>query len=329
MPKEFNELTRLGKIRRLHRLINKALQAYDLDVAQIKFLTIETNTHFEIRSKSGERFAMRIYSDGETTLKENRAEIFWLTALVRDTDLKVTEPVPRKDGKYISVVTVPGVPPDCRCVLYRWIPGQPLGNCNSPEYYYKLGQDLAKLHNHAITLNPLPPEIDPKRWDKAFYYPDEPVVYNTQEYSHLFSQKDIQIIDSVIEIMEKMFSKLFNDKEDLMLIHGDLHLWNVHIYQGELYLIDFEDINLGYPVQDIAVTLYSGRNREDFSDFKNTFIEGYTIIRMWPKVEPAVIPTLMAARSVMFINYAARILDEPEEYIDTRLKELKNFLISG
>ena len=326
MNKGFSELTRLGKIRRLHDVVDQALQEYDIDVEQVKFLTIETNTLFEIRSKRGERFAMRIYTDGETTLKENQAEIFWLTALVQDTDLKVTQPVPRKDGDYISEVTVPGVPPDRRCVIYRWIPGQVLGDRNNLKYYYKLGQVLAKLHNHAKTLNPLPPTINPKRWDKAFYYPDEPVVYNTQEYSHVFSQKDIQLIDSVIAIMDKMFNKLFSDQEDLMLIHGDLHFWNVHAYQGELYLIDFEDINLGYPVQDIAVTLYAGRNREDFSKLKKTFINGYTEIRKWPKVESDVIPTLMAARTVMFINYAARILDEPKEYIKSRLKELKIFL---
>ena len=328
MPKDYSQLTRLGKIRRLHRVVSKALEAYDLQVAQIKFLTIETNTLFEIRSKSGERFALRIYSDEETTLKENQAEIFWLTALVRDSDLKVTEPVPRKDGEYISLVTVPDVPPNRRCVLYRWIPGRTLGDRNNPEYYYKLGQCLAKLHNHAETLNPLPPEIDPKRWDKAFYYPDEPVIYNTPEYSHLFSKGDIQTMDQVIEIADRVFQKLFSDPEELMLIHGDLHFWNVHAYHGELYLIDFEDINLGYPVQDIAVTLYAGRNREDYSEWKDAFIEGYTTIRLWPKVEPEVISVLMAARSVMFVNYAARILDDPKEYIESRLKELEKFLAS-
>ena len=73
MPKDYNQLTRLGKIRRLHSVVNKALDSYDLEVSEVKFLTIETNTLFEIRSSSGERFAMRIYSDEETTLKENQA----------------------------------------------------------------------------------------------------------------------------------------------------------------------------------------------------------------------------------------------------------------
>jgi len=321
-------LTRLGKIRRLRAVVFQALKAYDLDVAEVKFLAIETNTHFEVRSISGERFVLRIYSDEETTLVENRAELFWLTALIRDTNLKVTEPIARKDGKYITVVTVPGVPPDRRCVLFRWIPGKTLDEQVTPEYYYKLGQNLAKLHIHAQTLNPLPPEINPKRWDKVFYYPDEPVVYNAAAYSHLFSPDDIQTIDRVIEISKNMFRKLFSAKQDLMLIHGDLHYWNVHVYKGELYLIDFEDVNLGYPVQDIAVTLSYGRHRDGYEEWKKAFIEGYTSVRGWPEVEEGVIPTLIIARTTMFINYVARVEEEPQEYIQSRMKELKIFLDS-
>ena len=327
MPKAYHQLTRLGKIRRLRRVVFKALENYSLDVCQVEFLAIETNTHFKILTPSGERFVLRIYSDEETTLKENRSEIFWLTALVRDTDINVTVPVPRKDGDYLTIVSVPGVPPDRRCVLFHWIPGRTLEEQVSPENYFKLGQGLAKLHDHAETLNPLPTGIDPKRWDKVFYYPDEPVVYNTPEYSHLFSRDDIRIMDRVIDLADVLFKKLFRDEGGLILIHGDLHYWNAHIHKGQLYLIDFEDINLGYPIQDIAVTLSYGQHREGYEEWKKAFIEGYTAIRAWPEVEGYTIPTLEAARAAMFINYVARIDEEPREYIQSRLEGLRNFLV--
>ena len=326
MIQDFNQLTRLGKIRRLRGIVAKALEEYALEVKRIEFLAIETNTHFKVIATTGERFVLRIYSDEETTLVETRAEVFWLTALARDTDLNITEPVLRKDGKHITEITIPGVPPRRRCVLFHWIPGRTLDEQVTPQRYYQLGQSLAKLHNHAETLNPLPPEIDPKRWDKVFYYPGEPVVYNSPAYSHLFSPQEIQTIDQVIEISEKMFRKLFSDKKELMLIHGDLHYWNVHVYRGELYLIDFEDINLGYPVQDIAVTLSYGRHREGYQDWREAFIEGYKNIRRWPVEGEDVIPTLTIARTTMFINYVARIEEEPQEYIQSRMKDLRAFL---
>ena len=42
----------------------------------------------------------------------------------------------------------------------------------------------------------------------------------------------------------------------MRILHNDLHQWNVRIYRGRLSPIDFEDLMWGWPVQDIATTLY-------------------------------------------------------------------------
>ena len=324
--KPYNELTRLGTVRRLRQLVLKALEAYDLHVERVKFLTIETNTMFQIRSIDGERFVLRIYSDEVTTLRENQAVMFWLNALKRDTDLNVTEPIARRDGEYITKVCVPGVPDERRCALFKWIPGQTLDNFLSAESHYQLGQTLAKMHNHANILKPLPSYIQPKKWDKVFYYPDEPVVFDIPQYSHLFPPERIELLEKVIDLANDVFARLFADKDGQILIHGDLHYWNVHYYRGELYVIDFEDVNLGYPVQDIAVTLYYCRYHEGYREWKAAFKQGYNCVREWPMEDDKTVETLMAARSVMFINYVARIDPSPQDYIEQRSERLARYL---
>ena len=324
--KPYSELTRLGKLRRLHRLAVKALENYALDVKWIKFFTIETNTMFKVQSLEGENFVLRIYSDEETTLTENQTEIFWLHALMRDTHLRISEPVARKDGEFISIVNVPGVPGDKRCVLFRWIPGRVLENYLNPGNYFQLGVVMARLHDHAESLRPLPPLIQPKKWDRAFYYPDEPVVYNTETYQHLFPPDCVSIIDQVISIADEEFARLYADRARQIIIHGDLHFWNVHVYRGQLYIFDFEDVMLGYPVQDVAITLYYGRDRDDYHQLRGAFKEGYTSLRPWPVERQGQLETLMAARSVNFVNYVARIDTSPEEYIRERCADLRDFL---
>ena len=326
--KPYNELTRLGKIRRLRKVVLAALESYDLRIEWVRFMTIETNTMFKIRATNGEKFVMRIYSEEETTLKENRAEMFWLDALMRDTDIPVTEPIPRVDGEYISVVTVPGVPAERRCVLFRWVPGRQLEQSLSPETYHKFGALLAGLHNHAESLKPLPDWIQPKKWDRVFYYPDEPVVYNTPPYAHLFPSERVSLLDNVILRADKLFEEMFSNPNDQILIHGDLHFWNVHLHRGELHAIDFEDIMLGYPLQDVAVTLSYGRDREGYPAWKESFFEGYSGIRAWPVKYEVQMETLIAARSVMFINYVARIDPQPEDYIRERCARLETYLDS-
>jgi Ser/Thr protein kinase RdoA (MazF antagonist) len=324
--KPYPELTRKGKIRRLRRLAVKVLKDYDLNVKWIKFLTIDTNTMFKVQSVAGDNFVLRIYSDEETTLRENQTEIFWLKALINDTDLKVSEPVPRKDGEYISLTSLPGVPGEKRCVLFKWIPGRALEKTLNAKNYYKLGETMAKLHDHAETLNPLPQFVQPKKWDKAFYYPDEPVIYNTAAYQHLFPPARVDLIDQVIVIADAEFKRLYSREQGQIIIHGDLHYWNVHVYRGELFILDFEDVMLGYPQQDIAITFYYGRQREDYLALREALTQGYTSLRTWPVERDGQLETLMAARSVNFINYVARIDPEPQEYIKERCGELMKFL---
>ena len=51
--KPFDQLTRLGKIRRLRRLAVQALESYHLSVVSLKFFTIATNTMFQVRTEDG------------------------------------------------------------------------------------------------------------------------------------------------------------------------------------------------------------------------------------------------------------------------------------
>ena len=327
--KEYNQLTQRGKLRRFRKLTIKALEHYDLDVRSIKFMTIDTNTMFKIQTEGGERYVLRIYSDEETTLQENQAEMFWLDAIKRDTNLNITEPVARRDGAYINQISQVGVPGIKRCVLFRWVPGRTLENYLTPKNYYKLGMTIANLHNHAESLKPLPENIQPKKWDKVFYYPDEPVVFDTQAYSHLFPIERIDLINEVIKRADQVLQGLFSNPDGQILIHGDIHYWNVHVYRGDLYIIDFEDVMLGYPLQDLAITLYYGRQHPVYKKLRDALQQGYTQTRIWPAENEFQIETLIAARKVNFINYVARIDPSPQEYIEQRSQELRQFLEDG
>jgi Ser/Thr protein kinase RdoA (MazF antagonist) len=83
---------------------------------------------------------------------------------------------------------------------------------------------------------------------------------------------------------------------------------------------------LGYPVQDVAITLSYGRERGGYGEWRAAFRQGYTSLRAWPAESERQIKTLMAARTVTFVNYVARIDPSPQEYIDRRCEALRQFL---
>lgn len=325
--KPYNELTHRGQILRLRQLCIKALENYPIAVARVCYLTTDSTTMFRVDARDGSKYVIRLYSELDSSLAENETEMFWLNALARDTDLRVPEPVARKDGDYLTFVRMQGIPGEKRCALYKWVPGVQLAERVDPQTCRQMGAIMAKLHNHAESLT-LPEHIGPKSWNQVFYYPDEPVVYNTPEYSHLFTPKQLEVMERACQRLDPFLADLYQRSGEPMLVHADLHFWNVHIYRGELYVIDFEDIILGYPVHDIAICLYYLRDRADYPELVSAFQGGYTTERDWPSFTRTDLHLLWAARMTNFINYVAHV-DEPDdalEYIGTRCRELEGLL---
>ena len=325
--KPYDSLTPRGQILRLRQLCIKALENYPIDVVRVRYLTTESTTMFRVDARDGGKFVIRLYSELDSSLAENETEMFWLNALARDLELRVTEPVARKDGSYLTFVSMQGVPGEKRCALYKWVPGVQLAERVSLQAYRQLGAIMAQLHNHAEVLT-LPDQFNPKRWDRVFYYPNEPVVYHTPEYSHLFTLKQLEVMERACQRLNPFLADLYQRSGEPMLVHADLHFWNVHIYRGELYVIDFEDIILGYPVHDIAICLYYLRDRADYPELVAAFQRGYATERDWPSFTQTDLHLLWAARMTNFINYVAHV-DEPDdayEYISIRSRELEGLL---
>jgi Ser/Thr protein kinase RdoA (MazF antagonist) len=89
----------------------------------------------------------------------------------------------------------------------------------------------------------------------------------------------------------------------MRIIHGDLHQWNVRCVRGRLAPIDFEDLMWGWPVQDIATTLYYSADQADFAEMRAAFELGYRRVGTWPERYPGEIEAFMAARALGMMNF--------------------------
>ena len=164
----FESLTPIGQIRRLRAVARAALQEYAISVRQLSLLTVDTNTIFRVDATNGDRFVLRISTPGQHSLNDNLIELAWLTALARDSTLKVVTPVADQRGDYLTRVALPTIAEERRCVLFRWVPGRPLASRVSPAHAYTLGTIMAALHDHAGTVW-LPPSLTPMTWHTVFY----------------------------------------------------------------------------------------------------------------------------------------------------------------
>lgn len=324
----FESLTPIGQTRRLRAVAHAALQHYAITVRRLSLLTVDTNTIFRVDAANGERYALRISTPGEHSLNDNLIELAWLTELVRSSTINVVTPVANQRGDYLTQVVLPAVPEERRCVLFRWIPGRPLARQLSPAHASTLGSIMAALHDHASTLQ-LPLSLIPMTWHTVFYYHHEPVVIDLPAYATLFSPERRALIHAVATVAEQVLQDLAQSSTNRILIHGDLHPYNVHVAHGHLTVLDFEDALLGYPVQDIAITLASFRHYPDCESLWCAFEAGYSRHRPWPVQSPTQLTALIAARDLMMVNYAAQAEADPEiavARICRRLMTARSFL---
>src|SRR5688572_27819463 len=145
----FTSLSHRAQVGRLKRLAAAALAQYELPRAHLAPLVHAFNTTFKVTDAEGNRYALRITRPGKSTVAEVQAELAWLAAIRRDTDLVVPEPVPTRDGALLTVAGAPGVPEPRICALFRWVPGRFVRGRLVPRHLEQVGQFMARLQDHA------------------------------------------------------------------------------------------------------------------------------------------------------------------------------------
>jgi hypothetical protein len=134
--KPYEELTYLGRVRRMRRLARVALEAYGLADARYKFVLQAGNTLYRVYDPrpvptltanglfAEGQYLLRIHYPAYQTAEAIELELAWLAAMRREAGLPVPEPVPALDGRLLTQVSVPGIPGGRNCSLLRWLKGR-------------------------------------------------------------------------------------------------------------------------------------------------------------------------------------------------------------
>ena len=300
--KDFAQLTNRGRALRLRRMALVALQRYDLDVQRVRLLSNDLNGIFRVDTSNGQKLVLRVcLPEASHTLPEIRSEMMWLEALSRDTDLGVPEPLANREGALVTTVEVPGVPQARHCVVFGWMPGPDLADRLTLENVQKMGELSARLHAHAMTFDP-PSEFSIKTADSVFPFGDEVVLFD-KAHRNLVPPARRELFRHAEKRVEATLGALYANWQGFRVLHYDLHHWNLKVFRGKLYALDFEDLMWGYPVQDVAVSVYYFLGYEEYPALWDAFKRGYLSVREWPERGPGEIDALVAGRGMMLANY--------------------------
>jgi Ser/Thr protein kinase RdoA (MazF antagonist) len=305
--RDFYELTNRGRAMRLRNMALAALERYDLEVKCVRLLSNDFNGIFRVDTSGGRKYVLRVcLPEGGHSLREIRSEMMWLAALRRDTALGVPEPFVTRQGEWVTTIETDGVPEPRHCVVFGWVPGPDLAERLTQENARKLGELAGQLHNHAADF-PQPRGFWLKTADSIFPF-GEPVVLFDADCRRFVPPGRLEVFQRTRQRAEAVIDRLYADRSGVRVIHNDLHQWNVKVYQGKLYALDFEDLMWGLPVQDIAITLYYLQGDEAYPTLREAFAEGYVTHSRWPERRPGEIEALMAGRALNLANF---VLQDP------------------
>jgi Ser/Thr protein kinase RdoA (MazF antagonist) len=326
--RSYNELTERGRARRLRQLALAALKQYDLDIARLSLITNSSNGIFRVDTRNGQKWILRItLPEGGHNHAHVDAEMDWLAAISRDTGLSVPRPLAARDGSLVVEAGADGVPQRRMCAIFSWVPGTDLAKHLTPASIAHLGELSARLHLHAQTYQPRD-GLSLLKFDRVFPFP-EPVILFEARFSTLIPPGRRDVFQRAMDWAQASVDRLKASGEPMRLLHGDLHQWNVRYSRGRLSPIDFEDLMWGWPVQDIATTLYYSVDEDDYPDKRVAFEQGYQRVNPWPERLPGEIDSFIAARGLGMANF---VLHHPElidnetpaflERIEKRLQRL-------
>ncbi len=301
--------------------VETALERYGLRGARAQRLRQGFVRVFRVTHPARGEFCLRMYDlpaddtgpsgapPGQPSLWHLRSQLRWLSALARETDLPVPEPVPGENGSLTSYVSFgkASKAPGRHCVLVRWVPGRSKREELSQADLSALGSYVGGLHNHAERYAPPEPSALP-RWDWSWPFGEAAPLWG--EGGRHYSAEEMAVFEAAARRVRGDLRELGDAGDAFGPIHRDLHLGNVVFDSGRPGAIDFDKSGMGHYLLDLSVLLNVLRLRlpDRFEGARMALPEGYESERPLPAGYRGHLMTFHAMRHVAFVNRELRAM---------------------
>lgn len=295
--REFSSLSARTQVRVLRSVAGTALTNWPLEVERMRLVYHGFNTTFRVLDSRGVTTALRLSVNHRKPPSAVLAEMSWLDALSRDTDLSVPTPVSTVHGMLTARASVPGLAEPIDVTLFSWLPGTALDRIAEPAHVVQLGRAMAILHRHAA------------RWDVpdgasfphigTFWEPDRPFL----DLEHPLLDADRRALFTAAAQVVRAAHAVVDASGRAVPLHADLHLANAKWHRGAVSVLDFDDSVVGVPAHDLAISSYYLRPRQQLVE---ALFEGYALEAPPPSLAAEHFEALLSARNLVLVDEVLR-----------------------
>lgn len=290
------------------RAAREVLCAWELEVGEIRLVSVTENIAFRVDDRAGGRYVLRLHRPWYHDLGELISEQTW-TAALREAGVDVPVPVMTRNGEPYAPVEVAG---ERRYAgLLQWVDGPTMhdvmrqnddsvfvGQC-----FAQLGEIMASIHNQSAAWT-IPTGFRRQRLDADGLMGEQPLWGRFWESPHLDAGERTRLA-ALRETIHGILAAYGTDNRTFGLIHADLHPNNV-IETGEaLHVIDFDDAGFGWHAYDFAVALSHFQHDHRVDEFTRAMIDGYRQHRAVTDETVARIPLFLLVRNLASIGWIA------------------------
>ncbi len=311
---DFHHRPRSDQFEILREVAEMALDAYPVELISIEPRHYALNAEFQVEAtpRGGgdvQQYVMRINAPGFHSKAEIGSEMEWLSALNRDTDLKVPFPVRTTSGEWVETVTLSLVGEPRHCVLFQSLPGQASEMQAARDQFEKIGAVIARLHNHGASFIP-PAGFTREHWDLEGLKGGMLDVQASQAYAAL-AENELRVVSEAEKIVAAAMEKLGRSSQVYGLIHGDLNVKSFQVLDGQPEILDFDTCGYGYYIYDLAVVVWDLFSRDDFASLKTALLHGYRSERQLSEQEERLLMHFVAGHLMTQILTWAVRRDDP------------------
>jgi Ser/Thr protein kinase RdoA (MazF antagonist) len=308
-----------------HRAVAlEALRSYDVAPERVRQAAESFNSIFRVTTASAV-YALRVGAVLQIHPVGTAAvEASWHRQL-RRRGVFVPDVLANVDGEFATLVADGRAEHASRvCILFEWVSGRSLRTCITEPRAAALGRLSARLQQDGAAWSP-PGASNVLRADRVLYWrvPDQLVAAGSRfGFGTLFTDARARA-QAVLDALWQ------HPPHPPHLVHGDLTPQNVIVSPRHgLVPIDFQDTVRGFDVQDLSITISALRRLPDSGRLIDAFRTGYSQLRAWPDLSPALLETLIIARGLQQMNLTLNVADNDglESYMANHAERIRTWM---
>jgi Ser/Thr protein kinase RdoA (MazF antagonist) len=281
-------------------LASAALARYATDPSSgLEFVRHGENTTYRVLRPEGD-WALRIGRPGYQSIDAIRSEVWWMRSLneagvttpavIRGQDGDIVQLVPHRDGSVRAAIA------------FTWVEGLPLPEVDSLGAWKRLGEIMARIHEHGRRWRRPQGFVRPA-WDAEALVGDSPRWGNPFPRG-VWSAEEVRPLRDARAAVRKRLCSLGQGEDRYGLIHADLGFENVLVRPGgSTVVIDFDDSGPSWYLYDLASALYPFEDEPGFAERRQALVADYLAARSLSDEYVQELPTFLMARRLATLGW--------------------------